>query len=81
MPLCGAWGVQRVGEEESSLLDYNSNYRTAAEEMHVAAATRRRRRILQTGFFFTDAEKQNRLKLKPFFDRNVLRLESSGKAP
>ncbi|MCI9201572.1 MAG: hypothetical protein HFI03_14550 [Lachnospiraceae bacterium] len=47
MPLCGAWGVQRVGEEESSLLDYNSNYRTAAEEMHVAAATRRRRGILQ----------------------------------
>ncbi len=47
MPLCGAWGVQRAGEEESSLLDYNSNYRTAAEEMDVTAATRRRRGILQ----------------------------------
>ena len=29
-----------------------SNYRTAAEGKHVAAATRRRRRILQAGFFF-----------------------------
>lgn len=47
MPLCGTWGVQRAGEEESSLLDYNSNYRTAAEEMDVTAATRRRRGILQ----------------------------------
>ncbi len=47
MPLCGAWGVQRVGEEESSLLDYNSNYRTAAEGMDIATATRRRRGILQ----------------------------------
>ena len=30
-----------------------SNYRTAAEGKHVAAATRRRRRILQAGFFFS----------------------------
>lgn len=47
MPLGDVRGTQLVGEEESSLLDYNSNYRTAAEEMHVAAATRRRRGILQ----------------------------------
>ncbi len=30
-----------------------SNYRTAAEWKHVAAAPRRRRRILQAGHFFT----------------------------
>jgi hypothetical protein len=45
-----------------------SNYRTAAEGKHVAAATRRRRRILQAGFFYKCMERNDFQKTKMRFN-------------